>query len=123
MFLARSTSTVGTRSLLRLVDPLDQVVSALDGVEGAGVHSPILVHLEVGIGRHQQGVVLRGLNVALPGIEDLPRGQGLEDRVGQVDVLDGRETAVEKVQARRGHDALVEVRAAAVVPDVVARRS
>ena len=39
MFRARSTSTLGTRSRLRLRDPLDQVVPALDAVEGAGVHA------------------------------------------------------------------------------------
>ena len=71
----------------QLRDPLDQVVPPLDAVEGAGVHSPILVHLEVGVGGHEQGVVLRGLDVPLPGIQDLPRDQGLEDGIGQGDVL------------------------------------
>ena len=59
----------------------------LDGVEGAGIHSPILMHLEVGIGRHEQGVVLGSLNVPLPGIEDLPRDQRLEEGIGQVQHL------------------------------------
>ena len=77
------------------------------------------MHLEVGIGCHEQGVVLGGLDVALPGIEDLPRDQGLEDDIGQGDVLPQAATAVEEVHARRGHDALVEVRAAAVVPDII----
>ena len=119
MFLARSISTLGTRSLLKSRDPVDQVVPPLDGVEGAGIHSPILVHLEVGIGRHEQGVVLGGLDVKLPGIQDLPRGQGLEDDIGQGDDLPQAGTAVEEVHARRGHDALVEIRAAAVVPDII----
>ena len=71
----------------QLRDPLDQVVAPLDGVEGAGIHSPILVHLEVGIGCHEQGVVLGGLDVRVPGIQDLPRDQGLEDGIGRGDVL------------------------------------
>ena len=76
MFLARSTSTVGTSSRLRLRDPLDQVVPPLDAVEGAGVHSPILVHLEIGIGRHEQGVVLRGLDVRMTGIQTCRAARG-----------------------------------------------
>ena len=66
-FLARSTSTLGTSSLLKLRDPLDQVVAALDGVKSAGIHSPILMHLEIGIGRHEQRVVLGGLDVPVAG--------------------------------------------------------
>ncbi len=100
-------------------DPLDQVVPPLDAVEGAGIHSPVLVHQEVGVGRHEQGVVLGGLDVPVPGVQDLPRGQGLEDGIGQGDVLDQSAAAVEEVDAGRGHDALVEVRAAAVVSDIV----
>ena len=76
----------GDQLLAQLRDPLDQVVPPLDGVEGAGIHSPILVHLEIGIGGHGQRVVLGGLDVGLPGIEDLPRDQGLEDDIGRGDV-------------------------------------
>ena len=100
-------------------DPLDQQVSPLDAVEAAGVHPAVLVHPEVGVGRLEQGVVLRGLDVVVPGIEDLPRGQGFEDRIGQVDVLPKAGTGVEEVHARLGHDALVKVRATAVVPDII----
>ena len=35
----------------------------------------------------QQGVVLGGLDVPLPGIEDLPRDQRLEVGIGQVHEL------------------------------------
>ena len=119
MFLRPIDLDRGDQVLAHLHDPLDQVVAALDGVEGAGVHPPILVHQEVGVGCLEQGVVLRGLDVGLPGIEDLPRDQGLEDDVGQIDILPEAGTAVEEVHARRGHDALIEIRAAAVVPDVI----
>ena len=71
--------------LAEVLDPLDQVVPPLDGVEGAGVHPPVLVHAEVGVGGLHQGVVLGGLDVPVAGVEDLPGGQGLEDGVGQVD--------------------------------------
>ena len=110
---------LGDQLLAQLRDPLDQVAAPLDGVEGAGVHPPVLVHPEVGVGGLEQGVVLGGLDVPVPGVQDLPRDQGLEDGVGQVDVLIQAGTGVEEVDARRGHDALVEVRAAAVVADVV----
>ena len=66
-----------------------------------------------------QGVILGGLDVRLPGIQNLPRGQGLEDDIGQGDDLPHAGTAVEEVDARRCHDALVEVRAAAIVSDIV----
>ncbi len=49
-------------------DPLNQVAPALDAVEGPGIHAPILVYVEVGVGCHQQGVVLGGLDVPLPGM-------------------------------------------------------
>ena len=71
----------------QLGDPLDQVVAPLDGVEGAGVHPPVLVDPEVGVGGPEQGVVLGRLDVPVAGVQDLPGGQGLEDGVGQVDVL------------------------------------
>ena len=67
-------------------DPLDQVAAPLDAVEGAGVHPPVLVDLEVGVGGLQQGVVLGGLDVPVRGVQDLPRDQGLEDGVGRGDV-------------------------------------
>ena len=40
----------------------------------------MLVHQEVGVGGLQQGVVLRRLNVKVPGIEYLARPHGLEAR-------------------------------------------
>ncbi len=61
---------------------------------GPGVHPAVLVHPEVGVGGLEQGVVLGGLDVPVRGIQDLPRDQGLEDGVGQVDVLVSAGTAV-----------------------------
>ena len=119
MFRARSTSTLGTSSLLSWSIRSTRSWPRCDGVEGAGVHPPVLVHLEVGVGGLEQGVVLRGLDVPVPGVQDLPRGKGLEDGIGRGDGPPHAGTAVEEVHARRGHDALVEVRAAAVVSDVV----
>ena len=91
----------GDQLLAQLRDPLDQVVPPLDAVEGAGVHSPVLVHLEVGVGGLEQGVVLGGLDVPVPGVQDLPRDQGLEDGVGQWRrICPHAGTAVEEVHAR-----------------------
>ena len=64
MFLARSTSTLGTSSLLRCGDPPDELAPPLDGVEGAGIHAPVLVDPEVGVGGLEQGVVLGRLDVS-----------------------------------------------------------
>ena len=83
MFRARSTSTAGTRSPAQAGDPLDQVAAPLDAVQGAGVDPAVLVDPEVGVGGLQQGVVLRRLDVPVPGVQDLPGDQGLEDRVGR----------------------------------------
>ncbi len=44
---------LGDQLLAQLRDPLDQIVPSLDGVERAGIHSPILVHLEIDIGGHR----------------------------------------------------------------------
>ena len=110
---------LGNQLLAQLRDPLDQIVPSLDGVERTGIHSPILVHHEIGIGRHGQRIVFGDLDVGLHGSEVLPRDQGLEDDVGRGDVLDQAATAVEEVHAGRGHDALVEVGAAAVVPEII----
>ena len=123
MFLARSTSTLGTRSLLKREIRSTRSCPTLDGVEGAGIHSPILVHPEVGIGCHEQRVVLGGLDVRLPGIQNLPGGQGLEDDVGQGDDLPHAGTAVKVVRAGHCHDSLVEIRAAAVVSDIIEAQS
>ncbi len=57
---------LGDQLLAQAGDLLDQVVPPLDAVEGPGIHAPVLVHAEVGIGGHEQGVVLGGLDVALP---------------------------------------------------------
>ena len=78
--------------------------------------------MEVGVGGLEQGVVLGGLDVPVPGVQDLPGHQGLVDGIGRGDDPVQAGTAVEEVHARRGHDALVEVRAAAVVADVVDSR-
>ena len=78
------------------LDPRDQVAAQVairstrswprsTRVEGAGVHPPVLVHQEVGVGGLEQGVVLRGLDVPVPGVQDLPGHQGLEDGVGRGD--------------------------------------
>src|SRR5207253_8757853 len=100
-------------------DPLDQVVAALDGVQGAGVHPAVLVDAEVGVGRLEHRVVLGGLGVPMRRVQHLPRDQGLEVGVGQVDEDICAGAGHEVVYAGGGHDALVEVGAAAVVPDVV----
>ena len=84
---ARSTSTLETSSSLRLAICSTRSWPALDAVEGAGIHAPVLVDAKVGIGGHQQCVVLGGLNVPLPGIEDPLRDQRLEEGVGQVHEL------------------------------------
>jgi hypothetical protein len=60
----------------------------------------------------------------VPRIQHLPGNEGLEDDVGGGDVSDHAISgeagpAVKEVDARRGHDALVEVGAAAVVAYVV----
>ncbi len=85
MFRARSTSKPETRSRLRLAIRSTKIAPQLDGVERAGVHSPVLVDHEVGVGGLEQGVVLRGLDVPLPGVQDLPSRQGLVDGIGRGD--------------------------------------
>ncbi len=85
MFRARSTSNLETRSRLSAAICHDHVAAPLDRVEGAGVDPPVLVHHEVGVGGLEQGVVLRGLDVPLAGVQDLPGRQGLVDRIGRGD--------------------------------------
>ena len=123
MFRARSTSNPWTRSRLMVASRSTSCVAPLDAVERAGVDPPLLVHPEVGVGGPQQGVVLGRLDVPVAGVEDLPGHQGLEDRIGRGDEPPQAGTAVEEVDAGRRHDALVEVGAAAVVPDDSRRRS
>ncbi len=102
-----------------LQDAFDQPVAPLDGVEGAGIHSPILVYQEVGVGGLKQDVVLRGLDIELARIEGLPRGQRLEDDVREIHVLPEAGPRVVEVCAVDGHDTFIEIRAAAVVPDII----
>ncbi len=64
-------------------------------------------------------VVLGGLDVPVPRIQHLPRGQRLEEGLTQVDILPQAGTGVEKVHAVDGHDAFVDIRAAAVVSDII----
>ena len=77
----------------------------LDPVERAGIHPPVLVHHEVGVGGLEQGVVLRRLDVPVPGVQDLPGHQGLVDGIGRGDDPQGVSpqagTGVEEVRARR----------------------
>ena len=103
----------------QLRDPLDQLVSTLTRIESTGVHAPMLVHLKVGIGRLEQGVILRSLDAPVPGIQNLSRGQGLEDGIGRGDGPPHTGTAVKEIDGGRGHDAFVEIGTAAVVPNVV----
>ena len=77
----------GDQILAQARDPIDQVVPQLDCVEGTGILSPVLVHAEVGVGCHEQRVVLGGLDVRLPGIQNLPCDQRLEVGIGQVQQL------------------------------------
>ena len=83
MFRARSTSNAEARSRLRVAIRSTKLAPPLDRVERAGIHSPVLVHHEVGVGGLEQGVVLRGLDVPLPGVQDLPGRQGLVDGIGR----------------------------------------
>ena len=73
----------GDQLVAQAGDSLDQVVPARHAVEGSGIHAPVLVHVEIGIGGHEHGVVLRGLDVPLAGIQVLPLDQWLEEYVGQ----------------------------------------
>ncbi len=57
-------------------DPGDQLVSARDGVEGAGVHAAGAVDLEVGLGGLEQRVVLGPLHLPVRRVQGLPRRQG-----------------------------------------------
>ena len=57
-------------------------MSALDRVEGAAVHSAVLVYQEVGVSRLIQDVILRGLDVELARVEVLAGDQRLENDVG-----------------------------------------
>ena len=120
MLRARSTSNDGTRSR-RGRRSARTAVAALDRIKRAGVDSAVPVHHEVGVGGLEQGVVLGGLDVPLPGIQDLPGRQRLVNRIGRGDDSQGStreaDAAIEEVGARRGHDPLVEVGAAAVVAE------
>ena len=119
MFLARSISTVGTRSAPSRVIRLTRSRPARDRIERPGVRPAGLVDLEIRFGGLEQGIVLGCLNVPISRVEHLPGGERLEDRIGQVHILDQGAATVKVVHARGGEDALVEVRAAAVVPDVI----
>ena len=100
-------------------DPIDEVTTPLDRIERAGVRPSGLVDAEIRFSRLKEGVVLRCLDVPLSGVEHPPGGQGLEDGVGRGDVLPHAAACVKEIHARGGEDALVEVRAAAVMADVV----
>ena len=67
----------------------------------------------------KSGIVLGRLDVPLAGIQDLPLDQWLEEDVGQGDNFPESAAAIEEVHARSRHDALVEIRAAAVMSDIV----
>ncbi len=62
---------------------------------------------------------------AVPGVlgtcrwGNLPSGQRHVDHIGGGSALDHPDAAVEKVHARCGHDTLIKIRAAAIVPDVI----
>ena len=73
----------GHQVLAQRLDALDQLAAAFDGVERPGVAAALLVDVEIGNRRLEQGVVLGDLDVGASGIEDLPRGQGREDHVGR----------------------------------------
>ncbi len=98
---------------------IDQVAPAFDAIKGPRVHSPILMDVEVGAGGQECSVVLGGLDVPLAGIQNLPFDQRLEEDIGQRDNFPQPATTVEEIQARSGEDTLVEIRAAAVVSDII----
>ncbi len=104
-------------------DPVHQVPPALHGIKRPGVHPSILMDREIGVRRFEQDVILRPLHLPVRRVQRLPGQQRLIDRIRRVDraprVSPEAGTGVEKVGAGGGHDALVEVGTAAVVPDVV----
>jgi hypothetical protein len=67
------------------LNSLDQLVPALDNIDGAGVCPSVLVYAEIGIGGGKQGVVFGGLDVEPTGIQDLPRRQGRINGIGHGD--------------------------------------
>ena len=120
MFRARSTSTAGTRSLLNCEIRSTRCVPPFDGVEGAGIHSPILVHHEVGIGCHEQRRRSSRSGCRIAGNSETCRAaSGSKKTSVKLTILPQAGTAVEEVHAGGGHDALVDIRAAAVVPDII----
>ena len=64
-------------------DTFDQVMSALDAVEGTRIHAAVLVDIKVGISGQEQGIVLGSLDVPLPGIQGLALDERLKEDVGQ----------------------------------------
>ncbi len=124
MFKARSTSTFETSSSPRLATCATRSRAPLDAIQGPGVHAPVLVDAEIGIGGHEQRVVLRRLDVPFPGIEHLLRDQRLEEDIREVHIRCQRSdiqraAGIEEINARAGHESLVEIRAATIVPDVI----
>ena len=60
-------------------DSRDEVVPALDTVEGTRIHAAVLVDIEIGISGHEQGIVLGSLDVPLAGSQGLPLDERLEE--------------------------------------------
>ncbi len=80
-----------------MFDVVDQLDAFFDRVGHRGVRAACLLHVEVGVGRGQQGVVASGLQAAVAGAEHLPRGQRLEDGIGCCQLQPQAAAGVEKV--------------------------
>ena len=104
----------------QLRDALHQVAAAFHRIKGPGVHPALLVNAKVHVGRvEQRQFVLLGLDVPVSRVQHSPRHEWLENGIRRGEHTDQAATAIEKVQARRRHDPLVEVGAAAIVPQIV----
>ena len=81
------------------------------------------MHHEVGVGGLEQSVVLCRLDAPVLGVETCRADRGPIDGIGRRNDSPGNSpqagTGVEVVDAGGGHDALVEVRTAAVMSDVI----
>ncbi len=104
-------------------DSSDHISRSFHHIERARINAPVLVNHEVSVGSLHERIVLGCLDTPVLGVERLPRGQWLIDGIGGVDdpprVAPKPRTGIEEVCAHGGEDALVEVRAATVVTNVI----
>ena len=100
-------------------DPDHQVPALLDVEQRPRINAAIPMDAEVGVGHLHEGVVLGRLDVPVCRVQHLAGDQRFVDDVGQVDGEVRAAARIQEVHAGGGHDPLVEVGAAPVVPDVV----